>query len=618
MAIIRNFFLAISFVRSRGRRSLMFGKLLPILAACQLVLVTGAAAQPRAAIAMHGEPRQAADFSAFPYVNPDAPKGGSLTLGVQGSFETTNPYIVAGTPASGIREFVVESLMARSLDEPFSLYGLLAESIDIADDKRSVTFAINPDAKFSDGTPLTAADVIASFEFLKAKGRPNHRTYFAKVSKAEAQGTRGVTFHIDDPSDRELPLILALMPIFPKAAVATEEFAKPSMRPMLGSGPYIVARVDAGRSISFRRNPNYWGRTLPVNRGRFNFESIRFDYYRDSIAMLEAFRRGQIDLRLEEDPGRWAGSYNFDAIKDGRCIKREFDIGLPAGMGALVFNTRRPQFSDPLVRRALVQLFDAEWTNRTLYYDLFKRTESFFERSYLASTGRPADAAERKLLAAYPDAVRPEILEGKFRFPTSDGSGQNRQNQRIAFDLLKQAGYELRNGRLVKAATGAPLTFEILAANGGQETLFLTFARSVEPLGISAKLRLVDSAQYQQRLNSFDYDMIQNTWPSSLSPGNEQLFRWSQDTADSKGSFNFAGVRSTAVDGIIRAMLAVDSEEDFNSSVRALDRVLLSGDYVVPLFYSPRQWVAYWSRLKQPEKTPLYGYAVDTWWTSDK
>lgn len=593
---------------------LMLRRSLIAVAAFQFAAVGNAFSEARPAIAMHGQPKNAGGFAAFSYVNADAPKGGRLTLGVQGSFETTNPFIVAGSPASGINPFVVESLMARSFDEPFTLYGLLAETIDVAGDNSSVTFALNPAAKFSDGAPVTADEVIASFEFLKKNGRPNHRTYFAKVSKAEKTGDRGIKFTFEDATDRELPLILGLMPIFPRGSTGSADFSKPSMKPMLGSGPYTVARVDAGRSISFKRNGDYWGRDLPVNRGRFNFDEIRFDYYRDSIAMLEAFRRGQIDLRLEEDPGRWANQYNFDAVKDGRCVKHEFDIGLPAGMSALVFNTRRKVFADPLVRRALIQLFDAEWTNRTLFYDLLRRTESFFERSYLSSHGKPADAAEQNYLKSFPDAVRPEILDGTFKFPVSDGSGQNRQNQKVAFELLKRAGYELHGGRMVQTSTGEGLSFEILASNGGPEALLLSFARNVEPLGISARVRLVDSAQYQQRLNNYDYDMIQSNWPASLSPGNEQLFRWSAATAETKGSFNFAGVKSPAIDAMIKTLLAAEAEADFNSSVRALDRVLVSGDYVIPLFYSPRQWVAYWARLKRPEQTPLFGYALDTWW----
>ncbi|RUP10469.1 extracellular solute-binding protein [Hyphomicrobium sp.] len=577
-----------------------------------------AAAAPQSAIALHGSPLFADGFTAFPYVNPSAPKGGKLTLGVPGSYESVNPLIVQGTPVSGISDFVIEPLMARSRDEPFTLYGLLADTIDVADDRKSVTFTINPLARFSDHQPVTQDDVIKSFELLKEEGRPNHRTYFAKVTKAEKIGERGVRFTFQDATDRELPLILGLMPVFAARTMTPEQFETGGMKPLLGSGPYTVSNIDAGRSISYRRDPEYWGKDLPVNRGRYNFDEIRFDYFRDASVMFEAFKSGNIDLRLEEDPGRWAGGYDIPAVHDGRLIKTEFDIGLPAGMTALVFNTRRPVFSDPRVRRALMTLFDFEWTNRTLYNGLFKRTESYFERSYLASTGHPADARERALLAPFAEAVRPEILEGTYRFPVSDGSGQNRANQKAAFALLTEAGLVLKDGRLIDPKTGRQLAFEILANSNAQEALLLSYARSLAPLGISARVRVVDSAQYQQRLSSFDYDMIQNTWPSSLSPGNEQLFRWSAKTVDSKGSFNFAGVKDPAADAMIESMLAAESEPDFVSSVRALDRVLLSGDYVVPLFYTPRQWVAYWARLKHPDKTPLFGYAVDTWWTENK
>jgi peptide/nickel transport system substrate-binding protein len=577
-----------------------------------------AGAAPSHSIALHGTPLYADNFEAFPYVNPSAPKGGRLTLGVLGSFENLNPFIVQGVPASGIREFVVESLMARSLDEPFTLYGLLAETIDVADDGKSVTFALNPNAKFSDRLPVTPEDVITSFELLKTKGRPNHRTYFAKVSKAEKIGERSVRFTFEDASDRELPFILGLMPVFAAHATTPQKFETSSMTPLVGSGPYTVSHVDPGRSISFTRDKDYWGRDLPVNRGRFNFDEVRFDYFRDASVMLEAFKSGAIDLRLEDDPGRWADAYDIDAVHDGRIVKAEFDIGLPAGMTALVFNTRRAVFSDPRVRRALMTLFDFEWVNRTLYNGLFKRTTSYFERSYLASTGRPADTRERALLAPFPNAVRPEFLEGTYQFPISDGSGQNRVNQKAAYALLTEAGMVLKGGRLINAKTGKPLAFEILANSNAQEALLLSYARSLEPLGIAVRVRVVDSAQYQERLASFDYDMIQNTWPSSLSPGNEQLFRWSAKTADAKGSYNFAGVKNSAADAMIDAMLAAKTETDFISAVRALDRVLLSGDYVVPLFYTPRQWVAYWARLKHPDKTPLFGYSVDTWWIDGK
>ncbi len=580
-------------------------------------LVTPCAAEPRPAIALHGSPALAPDFNNLPYTNPEAPKGGRVTLGILGSYDSLNPMIVQGIPAAGVREFAVESLMARGLDEPFTLYGLLAETIDIAGDGLSVTFAINPKAQFSDRTPVTPADVISSFELLKTKGRPNHRTYFAKVTRAETAGERAVRFTFQDASDRELPLILGLMPVFAKLATDPETFDKTSMLPLTGSGPYTITRIDPGRSLSLTRDAGYWGRDLPVNRGRFNFGEIRFDYFRDGSVMIEAFKRGQIDLRLEEDPGRWAGAYDIDPVRDGRVLKKEFEIGIPAGMTALVFNTRRDVFANPDVRRALITLFDFEWLNRTLYNGLYKRTESYFERSYLSSAGKPADSAERDLLKPFADAVRPEFLEGRYKFPVSDGSGQNRTNQKAAFALLGKAGYVLKDGRLVEAKSGAQLGFEILANNNAQEALLLSYARSLEPLGIAVRVRVVDSAQYQERIATYDYDMIQNTWNASLSPGNEQLFRWSAATRDAKGSYNFAGVANPAADAMIQAMLRAKSKEEFISAVHALDRVLLSGDYAIPMFHVPRQWVAHWARLKHPDKSPVFGYALDAWWIAD-
>jgi peptide/nickel transport system substrate-binding protein len=332
--------------------------------------------------------------------------------------------------------------------------------------------------------------------------------------------------------------------------------------------------------------------------------------------MFEAFKTGQVDLWAEDDPRRWANGYDFPAVKDGHVVKRAFDIGLPAGMTALVFNTRRKVFTDARVREALIYLFDFEWINRTLYAGLYSRTQSYFERSILACAGRPADARQRDLLSPYPSAVKSAIMEGTYRFPTTNGSGRNRQNQEQAIRLLKEAGYTLKDGKLI-GADGNQLSFEILAASTSQEALLLSFARDVERLGIEVKLRVVDGAQYQARLTNYDYDMVQNTWPSSLSPGNEQLFRWSTAAAATPGTYNFAGVENPAADAMIGAMLSAATEDGFVSSVRALDRVLLSGDYVIPLFYTPKQWVAYWTRLKQPDTTPLFGYNVESWWSAE-
>jgi peptide/nickel transport system substrate-binding protein len=585
-------------------------------AALFLIAATALQAEPAHGIALYGTPKEPPSFTHFPYVNADAPKGGRLTMSAYGSFDSTNPLIVRGVAANGIRDFVIESLMARGLDEPFTLYGLIAETVEMPEDRGSITFHLNPKARFSDGQSITADDVLFSFNLLKEKGRPNHRTYFAKVVKSERLSDRDVRFTFESGGDREIPLILGLLPVLPKHLINPDTYEDTSLEAPIGSGPYRVGKIDPGRSITFERDPNYWGKDLPVNRGRFNFDQIRFDYFREGSVMFEAFKTGQVDLWAEDDPRRWANGYDFPAVKDGRVVKRAFDIGLPAGMTALVFNTRRKVFADARVREALIYLFDFEWINRTLYAGLYSRTQSYFERSILASAGRPADARERELLSPYPGAVKSAIMDGTYRFPTTDGSGRNRQNQEQAFRLLKEAGYTLKYGKLI-GADGNQLSFEILAASTSQEALLLSFARDVERLGIEVKLRVVDGAQYQARLTNYDYDMIQNTWPSSLSPGNEQLFRWSTAAATTPGTYNFAGVENPAADAMIGAMLSAATEDGFVSSVRALDRVLLSGNYVIPLFYTPKQWVAYWTRLKQPDTTPLFGYNVESWWSAE-
>jgi peptide/nickel transport system substrate-binding protein len=582
----------------------------------------GSAAAPAVAarahaLAMHGDPKEPAGFDHFPYANPEAPQGGRVTLGLNGSFDSLNPLIVRGVPAAGVREFVVESLMVRGYDEPFTLYGLIAESVEVPPDRSAITFHLNPKARFSDGAPITADDVLFSFEVLKAKGRPNHRAYFAKVKRVERLSDHAARFEFDAEGDREIPLILGLMPVLPRHLMSAETFDRTTLEPLVGSGPYRIAAVEPGRSITYTRDPNYWGRDLAVNRGRFNFGEVRFEYYRESSALFEAFRSGHIDLRPEDDPGRWAEGYDMPAVADGRILKKEFETGLPAGMNALAFNTRRPVFQDPRVRRALIALFDFEWINRSLYHGLFKRTQSYFERSQLSSAGVPASPRELELLAPYREHVRPEILAGTYRFPASDGSGHNRAGLREALELLRQAGYELDGGRLVAKATGQQLGFEILATGAIEERVLLSFAADVAKLGVDARVRMVDSAQYQARLKTYDYDMIQTTWPASLSPGNEQLFRWSSQAARTEGTFNYAGVADPAVDAMIAAMLAAEQPEDFVAAVRALDRVLLSGDYVIPLFHLPRQWVAHWHYMKHPARIPLTGYNLDTWWRQD-
>ena len=588
---------------------------LVLIASVLSFLMSAGAATAAEGIAMHGEPALKSGFAHFPYVNPQAPKGGRVVLGQSGSFDNLNPLIIKGDPAAGVREFAIESLMARSLDEPFALYPLLADEISTPPDRSEVTFHINPKAHFSDGKPVTADDVLFSFNTLREKGRPNHRTYFKKVKTAERISDLGVRFVFEGGSDRELPLILGVMPILARHAFDAETFEQTTLKPFVSSGPYVISNVDPGVSITYTRDANYWGRDLPVNIGRFNFDEIRFDYYRDPATLLEAFQTGSIDVRSEEDPARWAEGYQIDALTDGRMIKAEFATGLPAGMLGLAFNTRRPVFANPLVREALIHLFDFEWVNRNLFHGLYKRTESYFERSYLSSQGHPADAHERELLAPFPDAVLPAIMDGTFRQPAGDGTPQDRRNAKAAFDLLAAAGYKLDGGVMKNAATGAPLTFEILAGSNGQERLFLSFKNSLSKLGIAVTIRVVDSAQYQSRLKDYDFDMVQFSWPSSLSPGNEQLFRWSSGVVNQPGSFNYPGVANPAADAMINAMLTAATAEDFASAVRALDRVLLSGHYVIPLFHIPKQWVAHWAYMKYPATIPVSGYYIDNWWT---
>ena len=585
-----------------------------LLLSLLLLLPGSALAEPQAGLAMHGEPFEVQGFTHFPYANPDAPKGGRVVFAVQGSFDSLNSLIVKGAAAEGVREYIYESLLARAYDEPFTLYGLIAESVETPADRSFVEFALRPEAKFSDGMPITVEDVIFSHALLRDHGRPNHRSYYKKVAKVEKTGERKVRFTFDGSGDREMPLIIGLMPVLPRHLIDPERFERTSLIPQIGSGPYTIAKVDPGKSVSFKRDPDYWGRDLAINRGLYNFDEIRFDYYRDAGSMFEAFKSGLVRLRNEDDPTRWTEGYTFPAVRDGRVVKEELPVETPAGMSALVFNTRRPIFADPRVRKALITLFDFEWVNRTLYHGQYARTESYFARSELSSHGRPADRAERALLAPFAAEVTPAIMDGSFAFPVSDGTGENREGRREALQLLEAAGYQLTGGKLIKVATGEPFEFEILAATRGQERLLLTYARALKQVGIEARIRQVDSAQYQRRKQTYDFDMIQYFWPVSLSPGNEQSFRWGSEAAVTEGSFNYPGVKSAGVDAMIEALLRAGNRTGFVAAARALDRVLLSGDYVIPLFHLPRQWVAHWSDLKRPETTPLYGYQIDTWW----
>ncbi|MGH6817358.1 MAG: extracellular solute-binding protein [Methylovirgula sp.] len=573
---------------------------------------------PRYAIAMHGAPALAPNYTHFPYADPAAAKGGRLTIGLLGTFDSLNPFNVkSGSAAQGLDTNVFQTLMARSLDEPFTLYGLIAKSIETNEARSYVLFHLDPRAKFFDGTPITSADVAFTFELLKEKGRPQQRAAYTLVSRVEVPDAETIRFDFPDVDDRELPLILALMPVLSQRATDAANFEQASFAIPVGSGPYRVAEVDPGEKLILRRNPDYWAKDLPSQRGFFNFDEIEIDYYRDASSLFEAFQAGLVDFRVETDPLRWTTSYNFPAVREHRVVCESLPVGGPKGMDGFVFNLRRGIFDDVRVREALGMMFDFEWVNANLFAGQYTRTKGFFDDSEFASTGRRASAAERALLAPFPGAVREDIMEGRWRPPKTDGTGHDRVWPKRALHLLASAGYELVGGRLRK--DGKPFNFEIMVQDRAQERLALNYAYSLARIGVEARVRRVDEVQYQRRRQNFDFDMMIGSWVASASPGSEQRTRWGSAAADEPASYNLAGVKSSAVDAMIDALLAAKSRQDFVTAVRALDRVLLSGFYIVPLFHSREQWIAASSALERPAELPAYGSptidpTLDAWW----
>jgi peptide/nickel transport system substrate-binding protein len=566
------------------------------------------------AIAMHGAPALPADFTHMPYANPDAPKGGRLVQGLLGTFDSLNPLIVKGLAIQQIRGFVVESLMARGNDEAFTLYGLLARSVETDDARSYVTFHLDPRARFSDGQPVTAGDVLFSWTLLRDHGRPNHRQYYAKVARAEAPDPLTVRFDFGGAGDRELPLILGLMPVLPQHAVDVATFEETSMTAPIGSGPYRVSAVKPGASVTLTRNPDYWGRDLPVNRGLWNFDEIKIDFYREANGYFEAFKRGLYDFRVESEPLRWHDGYDFPAARHGEVIRDAIKTGMPQPAEFLVFNTRRPEFSDIRVRRALTLLFDFEWINRNYFFGLYGRSASFFAGSELSAYGRAADARERELLKPFASRIPVEFLDGDYHLPVSDGSGRDRPALRGALQLLSEAGYDLDGTVLRQRSTKLPLTFEILVTTRDQERIALAYMRDLKRAGIEVSVRAVDAVQFDQRRLGFDFDMLQNRWDQSLSPGNEQSFYWGSEAADIQGTRNYMGAKEPAIDAMIAAMLEAREHPAFVSAVRALDRTLMSGFYAIPVFNVPEQWIARWNRIQRPMVSALTGYLPETWW----
>jgi microcin C transport system substrate-binding protein len=564
-------------------------------------------------VALHGQPKYGPGFSHFDYVNPEAPKGGEVRLAAFGSFDSLNPYILKGQAAAG-SGLVFETLTESSSDEPITEYGLLAETIDIPADRSWVAFTLRPQARFQDGTPVTPADVIWSFETLRKDGHPYYRAYYANVAKAEAVGERTVRFSFSIAGNHELPLIMGQLPVLPAHAFKDRPFASTTLEPIAGSGPYRLIEVQPGRSVTYRRVADWWGKDLPINRGRHNFETIRYDYYRDLDVSFEAFKAGAYDFREEHSSKNWVTGYGVPAVADGRVVREELQHEDPQGMQAFVYNTRRPLFQDRRVREALNYLFDYEWTRANISFGLFQRTKSFFANSELAASGPPTPA-ELAVLAPYRGKVPEEVFTQAFEPPKTDGSGNIRNNIRTALGLLKQAGWELRDQKLINVASGQPFGFEILMVQADMERIVLPFVRNLERAGISASVRVVDSAQYQNRTDQFDFDMVITRWGQSLSPGNEQRDFWSSAAAGENGSRNLAGIKDPVVDDLIGRLILASDRESLVAITRALDRVLLWGWYVIPHWHDHVHRVAYWNRFGHPATPAKYGLPfLSTWW----
>ena len=566
-------------------------------------------------LSMYGDLKYPPGFQHFAYANPGAPKGGSVKLAAIGTFDTLHPFILKGSPAAGISE-LFDTLTASSQDEAFARYGLVAETIEVPANRSWVAFTLRREARFHDGSPMTVEDVIWTFETLKTKGHPFYRSYYAQVAKAEKVGDRTVRFSFGAGENRELPLIVGELPVLSRTWWASRDFEKTTLEPPLGSGAYRIEAVEPGRSITYRRVKDYWAAKLPVKVGQDNFDTIRYDYYRDTTVALEAFKAGEYDFRQENVAKNWATAYAIPAVTQGLVKREEIPNDVPTGMQAFVFNTRRPIFQDRRVRRGLAYAFDFEWTNKTLFYGAYTRTRSFFSNSELASSGLPGPD-EVRVLEPFRGRIPDEVFTREYQPPASDGSGVIREGAREALRLLGEAGWTVKGQKLVNAK-GAPMEFEILLSDPTWERIALPFVKNVERLGIAARVRTVDTAQYQNRLDDFDFDMTVFVWGQSLSPGNEQRDFWSSKAADTRGTRNVAGIKDPIVDALIDQVIAAPDRAAVVARTRALDRVLLWGHYAIPHWHIRAYRVAYWDKFGRPAVAPKYSLGFDTWWVDPK
>ena len=564
-------------------------------------------------LSLFGDLKYGPDFAHFDYVEPNAPKGGMLYLATVGTFSTLNPFTLKGVSAAGAG-FPFESLLEGAADEPDAAYGLVAAEVALAPDRRSVRFLLRPEARWHDGTPVTAADVAFSFEILTTEGAPSFATQLAGVDRVETVGDREVAFHLVDPDNRKLPLIVGGMPIVSEAYFRGRSFGKTTLEPPLGSGPYRVGKVDAGRFIGFERVAEYWGAALPVMTGRYNFDTIFIDYYRDRTVLVEALKAGEYDFHEEFTSKVWATQYDIPAVEEGWLVKNVLPDNTPSGVQAFFINTRLPKFQDRRVREALSYVFDFEWLNKNQFFGIYDRMASYFENSDLAARGLPSEA-ELAILEPYRGAVPEEVFTTEFAPPSTDGSGNNRQNLRTAQALLREAGWITRDGALVNEATGEPMTIEFLYFEPTFERIYAVFARSLERLGVGVTLRLVDSASYEERMKSHDFEITTLRFVFNLSPGAELNANFATATADQVGSSNAAGIKDPVVDALIAEVVGATDRATLVAAARALDRVLLRGHYMIPQWYKGAHHLVYWDKFGRPALKPRYARGViDTWW----
>lgn len=595
---------------------------LTVLSAAPYVWAQDQAVQPKPALALHGEVKYPANFDHFDYTNPAAPKGGTLKLGVIGTFDSLNPFIMKGIPAAGLaflgQGLMYDSLMEQSNDEPFSMYGLLAETVEMPEDRSWVAFNLRPEAKWHDGQPITAKDVVWTFNTMLEKGTPFFKAYYADVVKVEATSAARVKFTFNHGGNAELPLIIAQIAVLPKHywTDGKHDIGATTLEPPLGSGAYKIGNVKAGGSIEYERVKDWWGKDLAVSKGRFNFDKIVYDYYRDDNVALEAFFAGNFDVREENTAKLWATAYDAPPVKDGRIIKATIENQRPQGIQGFVYNTRRPVFQDRVVREALAYAFDFEWSNKQFAFGTYKRSRSYFSNSELAASGLP-QGKELEILEKYRGKIPDEVFTTEYNPPKTDGSGNIRGNLRKASQLLDSAGWKL-GADGIRQKDGKRLSFEILDDNPQFERWTLPFIANLKKIGVEAKFRVVDPAQYQKRSDDFDFDMTVGGFAQSNSPGNEQRDFWSSEKADVKGSRNAIGLKDPVIDELVNTIIAAGSREELVAATHALDRVLQWGYYVVPQWHLNTWRLAWWQKLDHPEKlSPLTPGITDTWWSVD-